>query len=115
MRLDRNRHGGGVLMYVLDKYIVKRLPSHASLELLTVTLHYGNYRSCLSLFYPPPSSPADILYSLHSYFESINIPQFSSFVLIGDFNINFIDTTHPSFDNLCNVMSTFVIWIFGLL
>ena len=27
MRLDRNRHGGGVLMYVLDKYIVKRLPS----------------------------------------------------------------------------------------
>ena len=40
MRLDRNRHGGGVLMYVLDKYIVKRLPSHASLELLTVTLHY---------------------------------------------------------------------------
>ena len=38
MRLDRNRHGGGVLMYVLDKYIVKRLPSHASLELLTVTL-----------------------------------------------------------------------------
>ena len=27
-------------MYVLDKYIVKWLPSHASLELLTVTLHY---------------------------------------------------------------------------
>ena len=38
MRLDRNRHGRGVLMYVLDKDIVKRLPSHASLELLTVTL-----------------------------------------------------------------------------
>ena len=91
-------------MYVLDKYIVKRLPFHAALELLTVTLHYGNYRSCLSLFYHPPSSPADILYSLHSYFESINIPQFSSFVLIGDFNINFFDTTHPSFGNL---MSTF--------
>ena len=67
MRLDRNRHGGGVLMYVSDKYIVKRLPSHASLELLTVTLHCGNYRSCLSLFYRPPGSPADILYSLHSY------------------------------------------------
>ena len=71
-------------------YTVKRLPSHASLELLTVTLHCGNYRSCLSLFYRPPSSPADILYSLHRYFESINIPQFSSFVLIGDFNINLL-------------------------
>ena len=40
MRLDRNRHGGVVLMYVLDKYIVKRPPSHTSLELLTVN---GNY------------------------------------------------------------------------
>ena len=30
-----------------------------------------------------------IFVSLHSYFESINISQFSSFVLIGDFNINF--------------------------
>ena len=59
MRLDRNRHGRVVLVYVLDKYIVKRLPSHASLELLTVN---GNYRSCFSLFYHPPSSPADILY-----------------------------------------------------
>ena len=36
------------------------------------------------------SSPADILYSLHSYFESINILQFSSFVFIGDFNINLL-------------------------
>ena len=80
-------------MYVLDKYLVKQLPSHACLELLTVSLHCGNYRSCLSLFYRPPSSPASILYSLHSYFESINIPQFSSFVLIDDFNMNFFDTT----------------------
>ena len=27
VRLDRNRHGGGVLMYVLYKFIVKLLPS----------------------------------------------------------------------------------------
>ena len=105
MRLDRNRHGGDVLMYVLDKFIVKRLPSHVSLELLTVTLiNYGNCRSCLSLFYRPPSSTPDVLYSLHSYYESINIPQFSSFVLIGDFNINFLDIVHPSFANLCNII-----------
>ena len=68
MRQDRNRHGGVVLMYVLDKYIVQRLPSHASLELLTVTLHY---RSCLSLLYHPPSSPADILHSHHSYLSEL--------------------------------------------
>ena len=50
------------------------LPMH----LLSCLLNIGNYKSCLSLFYRPPSSPADILYSLHRYFESINIPQFSS-------------------------------------
>ena len=97
LRLDRNRHGGGVLMYVSYKFIVKQLPSHPSLELLTVTLHYGNSRKCLSLFYRPPSSSVEVWYSLHNYLESINIPQFSSFVLIGDFNINFLDRTHPLF------------------
>ena len=39
MRMDRNRHNGGVLMYVLDTFIVKRLPSHVSLELITLTLY----------------------------------------------------------------------------
>ena len=54
---------------------------------------------------PPPSSPVQVLYSLHNYLESINIPQFSSFVLIGDFNINyFFDRTLPYF---CNILSTF--------
>ena len=53
---------------------------------------------------PAGPGPAPLL---HSYFESINIPQFSSFVLIADFNINFFDTTHPFFGNLCNITSTF--------
>jgi len=53
LRHDRNRHGGGVLMYVSHRFIVKQLPSHPSLELFTVTLHYGNCRKCLSLFYRP--------------------------------------------------------------
>ena len=42
LRLDRNRHGGGILMYVSERFIVKRLPPCPSLELLTVTLHCGN-------------------------------------------------------------------------
>ena len=61
----------------------------------------------MSLFYHPPSSSVEVLYSLHSYLESINIPQFSSFVLIGDFNINFLDRTHPSFSSLCSILSIF--------
>ena len=37
LRHDRNRSGGGVLMYIAQHFIVKQLPSHPSLKLLTVT------------------------------------------------------------------------------
>ena len=94
-------------MYVSNRFTVKLLPAHLLLELLTVTLHCGNYRSCLSLFYRPPSPSVEILSHLHNCLQSINIPQFSSFVLIGDFNINFFDSAHPSFSNLCNILSIF--------
>ena len=105
LRHDRNRSGGGVLMYVAQHLVVKQLPSHPCLELLTVTLHYNNHRKCLSLFYRPPSSSAvEILSSLHSYLELINIPQFTTYILIGDFNINFYNRIHPS---LSNILSTF--------
>ena len=107
VRLDRNRHGGGVLIYVLHKFIVKQLHTHPSLELLTVTLHCDKCKFCLSLFYRPPCSSVDVLHCLHNYLQSINIPQFLSFILVGDFNINFLDSTHPSFSKLCNILSTF--------
>ena len=109
LRHDRNRHGGGILMYVSHRFTVKLLPFHPSLELLTVTLHSGIFKFCLSLFYRPPSRLICRLFVffLHNYLQSINIPQFSSFVLIGDFNINFSNSSHPSFSNLCNILSTF--------
>ena len=68
LRFDRNRHGGGVLMYFSHKYI---LSSYPSLELLTVTVHCGKRRICVSLFYHPPSSSVYVLHSLHSYLESL--------------------------------------------
>ena len=103
LRHDRNRHGGGVLMYVSHRFTVKLLPFHPSLELLTVTLHSGNFKFCLSLFYRPPISSVEVLYFLHNYLQSVNISQFSSFVLTGDFNINFSDSSHPSFSNILSV------------
>ena len=39
VRLDRNRHGGGVLIYVLQTFTVTQLPTHPLLELVTITLH----------------------------------------------------------------------------
>ena len=54
--------------------------------------------------------PAHLLKFCILYIVILNqliIPQFSSFVLIGDFNINFLDRTHPSFSSLCSILSIF--------
>jgi len=107
LRLDRGRHGGGVIMYISYKFTVKRLPSHPLIELLTITLHSGNYKSCLSLFYRHPCSSMDVLFALQSYLESCNVSQFTSFVLLGDFNINVLDVSHPLCSFLCNFSSLF--------
>ena len=70
-----------------------QLPVHPLLELITVTLYYDKCKFCISLFYRPPSSSLDVMYMLQNYLEVINISTFNCFVLIVDFNINFLDTS----------------------
>ena len=80
-----------------------QLPLHPLLELVTVTLYYNKFKFCISLFYRPPSSSLDVMYMLQNYLELINIPTFNCFVLIGDFNINFLDTSVSFFDTFYNI------------
>ena len=88
VRNDRNQHGGGVIMFISANFVIKYLPNCTGLEVITVTLHCKNHRVCLQLFYRPPTSPTDVLHVLQNYYLSINIAQFSNFIVIGDFNIN---------------------------
>ena len=53
-RLDRNRHGGGVLIYVRATFTSNTLPSHKNLEILTLTVHNGATKVCISLLYRSP-------------------------------------------------------------
>ena len=51
-RHDRNRHGGGILIYVKDTYITSVLPGvPTDLEIITICVQSGNCKACLSLFY----------------------------------------------------------------
>lgn len=59
-RRDRDRHGGGVLIYVRGSIQVQYPSQCADLELLTLLLYKDNFRVCLSVFYRPPSSSSDI-------------------------------------------------------
>ena len=67
IRLDRNRHGGGVLMYVRRSLQTQVLSSGPSdLEFLLISVNNVNLRYCIGLLYRPPSSTSIILitYSL---------------------------------------------------
>ena len=76
--LDRNRHGGGVLMYVrcsLQTQVLSFGPS--DLELLLISVNNFNHRYFISLFYRPLTNN-----SVRAI-ESLSI--FMNFVLIGAF------------------------------
>ena len=51
VRRDRNRHGGGMLMYIREVIQVETNASnqYPNLEIATVTLRFGSFKSCLSL------------------------------------------------------------------
>ena len=56
-RFDRNRHGGGVLAYVDNKFSVSLDPTPPSpLELMSFSVNVDNIPLHVCLFYRPPSS-----------------------------------------------------------
>ena len=88
-RLDRNRHGGGVIVYVRSCFVTTLVPvpSHG-LEIISLTVSNGIGKVCISVFYRPPSSPSLIFEDLFLYLQSLNIPEFY-YILLGNFNVNF--------------------------
>ena len=50
-RRDRNRHGGGILIYVRDHFVCNILPSADNLEIITVSVCHGSSKVFISLFY----------------------------------------------------------------
>ena len=102
IRLDHDRHGGGVLLYVLNclSYSVE-LSGSVDLELIVISIDLHPSRVALALFYRPPNSPVTIfdtvLSTLYSY---VDVSLFSNFVLLGDFNVNVLNPQHPLFYNV---------------
>ena len=88
-RKDRNRQGGGVLVYIIDFMIVSLFPDpDPQLELLALSVRFNNFKLNLCLFYRPPSSGSQLFDTLVSYFNLICVSSFSNFIFIGDFNVN---------------------------
>ena len=110
-RLDRNRHGGGVLVYAHNSLSTKVLLQGGpyNLEFLALLLKSGAIGNsfCICLFYRPPSSPVSIFDNLCTTLQVVNPVQFSTFLLLGDFNVNFCNPSHFLFSYVKDIMHSF--------
>ena len=107
-RLDRNRHGGGVLMYVHKSFSCKvLLVGPSQLEFLLISIYRSCHRVNIGTFYRPPSSSVSVMDNLFSVLESLDSSYFSNFVLLGDFNIDFCNPLHPPYSKLTSLMQLF--------
>lgn len=77
------------MFYVSTDLHCSMLPKCDGLELLSIVVSNGFCKVCISLFYRPPSSSPLILDSLCTYIQSLNVHQYSNYILLGDFNVNF--------------------------
>ena len=75
-RLDRNRHGGGVLFYVRNIFASVLYPTPDNLEVLTLSIGNNVNKACISLPYRPPNSPSDILENLFCIYSQLILVSF---------------------------------------
>ena len=98
VRHDRNRHGGGILLYIKSCFQYKILVKGPSnLELLFVSINQG---PTIGVFYRLPSSPSIVMDTLFNILSSFDIHVFSNLVLLGDFNIDTLSPSHYLYHHL---------------
>ena len=108
VRLDRNRHGGGILIYVNSSFSHSHVFSGPNdLELIVLSVNNSQCKVAISLFYRPPSSPYSVLDNLLiSLCCHVDVTLFSNFILLGDFNVNVLNSLHSLFSKLQSVASS---------
>ena len=106
-RCDRNWHGGGIVVYVRDRLSTTSIMDSADLELLILSLTVNNRKTTIETFYCPPNSSSELMDALYTYLENLDITCFTNFILLGDFNIDFCNTSHHLFCKLSNLMHVF--------
>ena len=75
LRLDRNRHGGGILLYIHNSrtYSVIKGPSNLELMLISVGQASSTNKFCIDVFYRSPTSPYSCMDDFCSFLEDVDI------------------------------------------
>ena len=82
-RQDRNRHGGGTLMYIKCELVVIDIPNLSpSLEFLPVSISFLNFKFCVCAFYRLPSSYSSIFETFLSLWKNSTFLSFVTFYVL---------------------------------
>ena len=87
--LDRNRHGGGILVYVREDIPGKELTKHtqpSDIEGIFLEINLRKTRWLLFACYHPPSQSDDYFFKNVGNSLDLNFQDYSKFLLVGDFN-----------------------------
>ena len=104
LRRDRDRHGGGVAIFIWDNFPFTIILSHTSAELLVVEIQLRRSPVLCGIFYRPPSSDVSVLTSVESALEQLSPSKQDSLVLLGDFNIDRSPSSkHPQLNILLSI------------
>ena len=107
-RKDRNRHGGGIVVYVRDCLSTTPIiMDNVDLEHLILSLTVNNRKTTIGTLYCPPNSCLELMDALYTCLENLDITCFTNFILLGDFNIDFCNTSHHHFCKLSKLMHFF--------
>ena len=101
-RLDRNKHGGGILIYIREDIPSKELTKHTfndGIEGIFLELNFNKYKLLVLGTYHPPNQNND--YYLNSISNSLDLylGDYERFILLGDFNIQDSDTCLMEFNS----------------
>ena len=110
-RVDRNRHGGGVLVFIKDVFtcsLLYRGTPEFELIILTANASVGSSPDfCIALFFRPPSSDHVLLDTLFSTLCNFFISLPCKVILLGDFNVDCLSPFTCLYRKLLSVVSFF--------
>ena len=110
LRLDCNRHGGGILVFIhnsLTYSVISKGPNNLELMLISVGHANSTNKVCVGIFYRSPNSFYSYMDDFYTLLEDLDVSLLSNLIFVGDFNINFYNIHQPLYHTLDDIMSTF--------
>ena len=108
-RNDRNRHGGGVAMYIHKSvsYRLREDLSNSDTESISIQVKVCNYKPFIvTSIYRPPGIPVDYFNELDRLFHFIDAED-NETIYLGDTNCDMLDSTNNDTKHLMKLLTKF--------